>query len=126
MHFEVGWDDPNQTVIVVVMREGWDWGDYFVAVNQTYDMIRDVNHKVDVIISGAVLRIPRGDMLSQLRKIRKLRPENMGELVLVGVNTFVRSIAGAFGRVYRNTVPVYFADSVREARSILKQARVAS
>lgn len=128
MSFALKWDNEERTIIRSEVVSAWTWDDFVAQIMGAYAMMYTVDHTVDVIADGmGGQTLPPGDMMIRLRSVRGERPPNMGRLVLVDANPFVRAIGGIMSKVYPYTRGMLrFADTLDEARQLLRMERVAS
>ncbi|MEO8609079.1 MAG: hypothetical protein ABI690_14410 [Chloroflexota bacterium] len=121
MSINVQWDNEEHTLVRWDFIETWDWNDFLAAQKTSNALISSVPHKVDII--GDVSRsayMPPGS-IARFRTYRRDDPANAGRVVLVGANTYVKTIVEIFRGMFPNTGGNFtFANSLEEARSELK------
>jgi len=124
MGFKVEWDNSRKTVIRVDVQGYWTWEEYAAGIEETYDLMVTVEHTVDVIIHGiGGLQVPSGNMLAHVKESASLKPDNMGILLLVGANPFIRAIGNIFARISKRSTLLLYANSLEEGRLILAERR---
>ncbi|MBN1563022.1 MAG: hypothetical protein JXA10_04240 [Anaerolineae bacterium] len=121
MTFIVCWDNEDRTVIRTEAVSDWNWDDFVSQIMGAYAMMYTVHHTVDVIADGlGGWTLPPGDMMGRLRSVRGERPPNMGRLVLVNANPFVRAVVGIMGKVYpEDAAMTHLVDTIDDARELL-------
>lgn len=100
MAITVDWDDEAQTIIRMVLDDGWDLVEFRDACYQTMAMIRTVPHLV-YVVSHVTLppTIPYG-LLWQLRDLNRMRPANWGGGVAVARDSFVTTLVSTLSQIY--------------------------
>lgn len=126
MGFNVSWTDHTQNTILSCAEDDWTWPEFITQVETAYSMIGMVDHMVDVIVDGlGGVRIPPGDMVVQLRSLRMNRPTNMGRLLLIGANPFIRAMGYFMGRVYpQRASMLQYVDSIEAAYHLIETDRL--
>lgn len=125
MSISFEWEDENQTLLLLTLSNGWTWEEYHAIVNQLVGIMRELDHIVDVIVENtAKIPFPSGAALFQLRKIARITPENLGVVVVVSRNPFVKSINQILMQIspqLRRTIAL--ADVRDEAYAIIEGRR---
>jgi hypothetical protein len=118
------WLNPERTGIVSVATPPWNWEDYYEANRRIQEMLNTVNHKVDLILDFSQSGQLPPNALSHLRALgRKIHP-NRGLVILVGMNTFMQSIANIFMRLNPNSSKrVRLVRTMSEALQLAEEAR---
>lgn len=126
MGYSVEWEYTDQTVIRTTMHDGWTWDDMLAGVQESYELIRQVTHPVDVIVMGAGIRLPSGDVFSRLRQKRVGKPANMGVLVFVTSSKFLEMVSGIFSKIYQGSATqTFFVSSLEAAHDLLAERHAA-
>ncbi len=127
MGIRVGWLDPEQRTIHVVLERGWTWHDLEQAIRQADSMIARAAHTVHLVIdirNGG--GIP-GDFLKaagQLFAQGEAR-SNEGQRVIVGAGRLIRAAYHSLTAVYGAQLadrPFLFASSLDEALRLVDQS----
>jgi hypothetical protein len=120
MRIKVQWDNEQHTLVRWDFMGVWNWSDFLAAQNESNALIKSVSHTVDIIGDvSQIHRVPPG-AIGQFRIYRRNDPDNTGRVVLVGANTYIRTIVEIFRGMFPNTGGNFtFADSLEEARSLL-------
>ncbi len=126
IHFR--WADEEQTLLLLTLEEGWTWAEYHDVVRQVSGMIRQLGHTVDIIVENtARVPFPSGSALSQLRQVVRILPDNIGVIVVVSPNPFVKTINNIlFQLVPKVRQITELADTREEALAIVAARRAAS
>lgn len=132
MGIQVNWDDEDKSIIRYNLEGLWTWDDYCIAINQTMQLMQDIDHPVGVIANfRADTMVPLGvthheDSLADHCPPTKFptMPNNMDVIVVMGGNYFVEVLLSAFCRLYsRVEKHIFIASSVNEAREIIRTHR---
>lgn len=129
MPIHVFWDDEAQSVIRSEGEGHWTWEEYHQSLGQIVEMVKSVNHRVDLITlrrPGSVA--PPSSGMPHYQRAMRVLPENTGLNVIINTNTVARSIANIFTRLYgpRTRGVVVLVGSVDEARRLVAADRVKS
>jgi hypothetical protein len=125
MEIEVAWADDQQRLIYVKYLGTWTWDEYDDSIRRVSDLMRAVEHPVDVIIdTRAHPQPPDSNVLTHFRKAREDQPANFGQVVIVGGASFMRLISNAAIRVFgwRGGAP-RFVDTPEQAQAIINDYR---
>lgn len=100
MAIKVAWGDDSKTLLVNVYEGRWTLDDFYLAVRQTNALLDSVDHNVNVILdvknSGL---FPKG-MMSAVRMLQQKPHVNLGVMVLLGCNIFVRVFYDTFMKIF--------------------------
>ncbi len=124
MGITVFWDDDARTIIRHIYQGGWDWSDFYKALQEANAMMDGVNYKVGLIIDvqGSGL-VPSG-AISQIGGLRGQAHRNSGMAVLVGSNMLVRLLYDIFEKAYRGTDANFvMVSTLDEARQVIGKWR---
>lgn len=129
MSIHVMWDNDEKTVVRYVYEGRWTWEDFEAARREAAELLKTVNHQVDVIVDVQDSKLLPNSAISRGRELSKSDPTvfaNEGITVIVGASTFVRAM-------YDMTVKIYpaltqkqgyrFVKGLAEARSLIEQHR---
>ena len=120
MSIDLQWDNSEKTVARWVFSGVWAWDDFGKAQAQFHDLLRCVDHTVDVIADMCdTSSLPRNTFARYRQFDRAVLP-NRDRVVLVTTNQFIRTMAKAFNQMFPNQ-PTHFilATSLNEARELL-------
>jgi hypothetical protein len=107
------WDDSEKTVIRMYIGDYWDWDDLNTSMDKIGDMMREVDHQVDIItIMRPTTPLPDGNAMYSIRNAIRRLPRNAGIHVMVGGNILsnrslrmlAHNYACMFGRLFQTTL----------------------
>ncbi|MBN2305559.1 MAG: hypothetical protein JXQ72_13840 [Anaerolineae bacterium] len=121
MPITVNWDNNDHTIASWTLTGQWTWAEFRAAQVEFHDLLRAVDHIVDVIADMREAGPLPAATLTHFRSAQLAELPNRDRIVLVGGGGLVRSIAGTFNRVFRIGKPplFLFADTVEDARDLL-------
>ena len=96
MPIEIQWDDEAKTIIRENYLGQWTWDNFFAMSNQAAEMMKTVDHRVDILANMKDGIMPTsGASMSNSRKVLLALPSNWGVIVVV-TNSFVSVLASIF------------------------------
>lgn len=126
MTIELYWDNEAQTVILAEFKKGWTWDDLHTALSTIKRLSTDRNQVFGAIIDiRKGLSIPGGSIfnreaLANFQKIMSLGDGGKGPVVILGMNSMVKTIFDTVKRMDNNaTSDVYFADTMQDAQQVI-------
>lgn len=126
MSVNVGWDDPEQTILRYTYEAGWTWEEYATAVATATQLVATASGEIDVIgdFSNSTLLPERA--LSNFRKSLATSPDTVPfkMVVLIVKNEFISRMLDTFSRMYpsaRNKIRS--APSLEDARRLIRADR---
>lgn len=124
MSITVLWDDPEQTTLRYIFNDRWDWNELYAALDKgrrAKDMRRCVIDSIYDMESG--LYVPAG-VISQFRRLARMRHRNDGIYIAVSNSSFARSIFNLFCVNFGDVAPRYYlVDSLDAARLLAAKQR---
>jgi hypothetical protein len=127
MKVRVKWDNPERTAILMVFEQGWVWDEYAAAQRDCYALIQSVPHVVDIIIDSTISRGIPPNAIAQARNFTRTRPENAGQIIVVGASKFVRTMGQTVVQLLPNAgIQFAFVDTFHEARSLVERRQEVS
>jgi hypothetical protein len=124
MPSQLNWIDSEKTILDINLGDKWDWNDFDVARYRSFEMIRGVSHKVDIIIHDNAPNepLPRGNALKHMQSALKALPHNV-DLIAIQANdlitkTFVGLVTKISKQFYNRIVVV---SSVNEGVEMLRK-----
>lgn len=127
MGITILWDNEEKTIIRYVYEGRWVWDDLHHARVQVHEMLNTVNHPVGIIVDVRESTLVPNGALSQGRQFATTSPTthpNEGRTIIVGANTFLRSMYDLFRKIYTTlsgNLDVDFAPTLESARQNLAQ-----
>ncbi|MEO8393092.1 MAG: hypothetical protein ABI700_08860 [Chloroflexota bacterium] len=129
MKFTIDWDDPEHSILYASYEGEWVLEEYTASFDQGVQMMRSVDHRVDVIVHtlDAAAQSPPLWALRTWRYAVINSPPNAGLTVSVPGNAGVRAFSFALSRL---AGPHYYgklatADTLDEARQLIHNSRLA-
>lgn len=125
MTFKLNWDNDEKTLFRFEMEGKWTWDEYHQIVDEAFQMIRPLDHTVDVIVIGEPrMSLPSGSALAQLVRISRVIPNNIGLIVLVTPNGFIKAINRVLFRMSKRVGDMtVLTDTVDEAYAVIWERR---
>ncbi len=127
MGITIVWDNSDHTVMRMTFTSPWNWDDLETILTEVHAMLDTVNHRVDVIVdmknSGA---IPEGAFW-RFHKLTQTKHRNRGRVILVGGNTFIRTMTDTVRRLANDLFDAdmfVLAPTVEDARAVLFKKRL--
>jgi hypothetical protein len=117
-------NEPENTVFFMDYVGRWSWEEHFQAVKKAREFGDSVEHRVDVIVDA--LRSenpPLGPALSNITTgLRIQRSPNLGVLVIITQNPFVRGLLTIAPKVYPGMADsLALATSIEEAHALIEK-----
>lgn len=126
MSIDLYWDDDDQTVLLCEFNGKWTW-DELQNVLKAIKKLSDERGRV----FGAIVDVRNGmtipggsifnrEALSQFQKMTQLGSGGKGPVVILGVNSLIRSIFDTIKTVNHSAAAdVYFADTMETAQQTI-------
>jgi hypothetical protein len=125
MPISIEWGNAEKTIIVKRFWDFWDHSDVLTTLEIRNTMMAEVSHTVDVIDDfSAPFTADPTRLMSAIRRAEKLMAPNMGIIVMVKANKFIRMLVD-LNRLNtpRLTSRVCMVDSLEEAYDLLKSRK---
>jgi hypothetical protein len=121
MAYEVNWHTDDQTVIRIAYYDEMEWETLYASLDEAYEMIRSVDHMVDMIIHDQI-GLPRGNPMVHFQNAVKNQPPNAGDLYVIpggsrAMLPFIKQIANIVVKGMPGKVAPIFVSSLEEAES---------
>lgn len=128
MPLHISWDNDEKTVIRCEGEGRWTWDEYHTSLENIMDMIRTVNHPVDlIIIERPGSAMPPGSPQPHFQRVQKLSPPNMGHTVIVVRSALAKAMSALLTRLPGNLMGnVNMVGSLDEAHAFIKRERTKS
>jgi hypothetical protein len=127
MAVTAGWDNPQQTRIIVTFNRPWTWAEFDTAYAQMDKLFRSVPSKVDLVLDISDGGLPPGNAMQNFKRVSENQHRNLGKIVVVGLPGFFRGILNIIKNVYRGRYEspnYYFAPTLEKARDMLNQSTI--
>jgi hypothetical protein len=120
----VRWHNQDQNVVLEEFRTEWDWEELTEAMKSSFELIAKGKKPGALIIDmnhpDAVKNIQAGSY-ARFQRIRAYVPDNLSNILVVGVSPIMQSLARIFISAVKNTkVKVEFVESLEEADHLLE------
>lgn len=100
MAVEVRWTNAEQIVLLYTFSAAWTWDEYYAATTRGRAMVESVDHMVVTIIDLSASRALPPGALTHLRRATTHQHPNLGPVILVGLNRFIRAMSDMLSRIY--------------------------
>lgn len=125
MSIRVDWGDDSKRYILVTYLDEWTWQDYQESYRTRFEMIRTVEHTVDVIVDVRAYPNPPGpDAARYLKLMWDMRPPNLGRTIMIGADTsgFMKNLVQIFANMMKaESQRPYFVDSMEQALALISK-----
>lgn len=124
MGISVAWDNTDRTILRMVCEGYWTLEEFYDANRQLISAMNSTPHQVHVILDTMHSRaVPKGFMTA-LRGLRlNSTYPNMGLMISIGNNAFVRAFVNLFLKIHpKKAADFLMAGSEEEAYEILSRA----
>lgn len=122
MGIDVLWDDSERTILRYDFEPEWTWVEFWEAIDESNAMMLSVPYTVDFIGNFSNGKLPSIGSFRILKRSREVSPDNLGLIVLVGMNDFIRVLLEVFTKIYpalgARMVAVH---TLEEARALLAE-----
>lgn len=129
MPITAAWADAEESVIHQTFTGAWTWADFHENTRTVIqdNLVRAKPYIVHVICDfRASSGLPNGSpALSHARSVMRNAPDNLGLVIIVTPNAFIRTLVGTFGRIYRPSAHtrVVYTSTIEEAHTHIANAR---
>ncbi len=121
MGIHVTWDNEAKTVIRFDFDTTWTWSDFSAAIMEGRALMKTVSHNVHSLLNlPSGMAMPGGNALSNLQRIIRTMPPNMGISVIANGSSLVNALANIVTRVYR-AQQFITVNSLEAARALLEE-----
>ena len=98
MPITVDWFNDEQTVLCFTYIGAWGWEEFYGSIQQSHKLMAHVNHTVHILIDVQDSQLFPTNMLSHLHQLRSIAHPNTGDVVVVGANSFLRTLSELYVR----------------------------
>jgi hypothetical protein len=125
MGVSMWWDEADSALFHAKLTKPWAWEDYLKRVEEAIAVIKTRSEIIDAIVEiDSAGSISSGSIMGQLSKILKILPDNMGTIVVIINNDFLRMINTLMIRISaRAQALVVLADTLEEAEAVIIERR---
>lgn len=123
-NIEIGWDNEDKTVMRCTYQGQWTWQEFYVATEQSHQMMDTVDHPVDILVDmRASAQIPQG-AVTQFRRIANTWHRNTGTIVAVTEARVAQMLYDIFATIFRHVASRYHVvRTMDEAYVAIEDAR---
>lgn len=118
----VNWIDKQQTILCQTFTKFWNWHEYEHANHVTYEMLKTVNHTVDIIMDLGDEKMIPWEAFSQIESTTLTHPHpNQGLKIGVTTKDFIDFVK-LFKRLYpkyENHIPIHFVETLQDAHQLI-------
>jgi hypothetical protein len=125
MPITVSWDNASRIIVRIHRTSPWDWSDYDRSVDESYALVRSVDHTVYTILMLAPGdKFPAGRSVPHIDRMLEMRPKNAGPTVVVGAkkaDTFGNVIFSAVNKTKRAADVLQYVESLEDAYALIAE-----
>jgi hypothetical protein len=126
MNIEVGWDNTENTAVLLRYHIGWRLQDLDIAFLEVNSLFESVPHPVDLIIDISNAGQAPRDTQRRFREIVSKKHRNIRKVVFVGGRGFISkvltTITNLLSQIYQPP-DLLFAENIEDARILLFSTR---
>lgn len=116
------WGNPEKTILFQYVRGEWTLADTYAMLDDCETMLAAVPHCVDIIADLTHSRFSSGNLLSALSRIHHAHPRNIGLVVAVNADGYLRALAEAGEKLWPgSTENIRYAGSLEAAYTLLAE-----
>ncbi len=117
---EVLWDNNEKTIMRWEFHHGWTWNDIPIAAKQTHELLKGVDHEVNIIYNTNKTAVPMENALQNLRFLMQRDASYTGMTVIANATGFAIQLVQIIMKVFRaREGKLIFAESLEHARELL-------
>ncbi len=120
---EIGWDNPEHTVVRLTLHDGWTWEQLYNANPQIIGLMSSTAETVHLMIDYMHAKsVPMGSVIMHARNVLTAYPPNCDMLIMVTRNMLVQRLANIFQSTFRGGVGsrVYIVTSDEDAYRLIR------
>ncbi|HVU13798.1 MAG TPA: hypothetical protein VHD90_21120 [Phototrophicaceae bacterium] len=123
MPIHVSWGNPDKTYTVFTFEGKWTWEEYYRAVAQAFEMVKDCNYTVNILIDMLNCNLFPQNLLSHLGASMQHAPRPFDLAVVVTSSRFIEMIASTIEKLYgKRQTRFKVTKTLDEAHALLKRA----
>jgi hypothetical protein len=127
MPIKLWWEDEAQTIFCWHLEGHWTWEEFRARLPLAAAAQRSVDHRVDVLFDMRQTDHLPPAAVHHVRQVLASMPDNVGLLVMVGPNIFVKAALATFSSLYKQSAKKFrLVDTLDEAYELLSALRVSS
>ncbi len=123
MPINVSWGDSEKTYTMFTFEGKWTWEEYYRSVEQAFEMVKDCNYTVNILIDMLNCNLFPQNLLSHLGSSMQQAPRPFDLAVVVTSSRFIEMIASTLEKLYgKRQARFKVTKTLDDARMLLKQA----
>lgn len=117
------WQDEG--IVVMKVSAPWTWDSYMDAATKMFDEIRRASRPIATIVDVSEVKgLPEGSMLSHLRQVTTMMPDNLDISVIVGAPAIITAFMTVFTKANLKAKRLTaFAATLQEAVRLIAERR---
>ncbi|NWF70706.1 MAG: hypothetical protein HXY40_16600 [Chloroflexi bacterium] len=124
MPIKLWWEDENQTIFYWHFEGLWTWEEFHTYLPAASEAQRSARHRVDVILDMRQTDYLPPAAVTNVRQALSAMPDNVGMLVLVGPNIFVKAALALFASLYRESAKKFtMVETLEQAHDLIYARR---
>lgn len=104
MGIHLQWSKEVRNTLLICFESPWSWEEFYAMVSRGRAMAQSANRVVDLVLDVRQCSYPPEGAIWRFRAVAETCQLYRVNMVFVGANPFIRSLAGVFTRVYGCTV----------------------
>ncbi len=99
---DFGWDNAEQTIVRLTLRDHWTWADFYSINNEVAALMRSSDQSLHLLLDYSQTRtVPLGGVITHLRNVLEAYPANCALTVVVTRNMLVQRLISIFKTTYQ-------------------------
>lgn len=98
MPIQVRWDDEEKTVLRYIYEGEWAWREWHEVIDQSKQMIHQVDHPVYVVLDTANGKMPPGT-LSYFNQVSSECNDCVVMVILIGADWFIQRLFNIYSKL---------------------------
>ncbi|MBI1257226.1 MAG: hypothetical protein GC204_07120 [Chloroflexi bacterium] len=123
-NLEIGWDNPEHTVIRLTLHEGWNWSELYEVNKAIIEMMKSTDQTVHLLLDTThINRVPMGGVITHARNILGAYPPNCDMRILLTRNLLIQRLGSIFQSTFRADLGkrLHTVSSVEEAYRLINE-----
>jgi tRNA A37 threonylcarbamoyladenosine dehydratase len=127
MPIHVSWGNPQKTYTLFRFEGKWTWEEYHEAVAQGFELVKDCDYTVNILIDMMDCRLFPQNLLSHFGTSMRQPPKAFDIAVIATASRFIEVLASTIEKMYgKQQTRFRVARSVEKAHQILADHDAAS
>ncbi|MCA9904327.1 MAG: hypothetical protein KC547_10750 [Anaerolineae bacterium] len=126
MPIRTTWYDPEETIRYWKFDDDWDWGQFFLTLEESSQAVESRPGRVDTILDLRDTHLKVGGLVDNFRKSLRIHARNVQLAVVVG-GPFIRAVWAVLSPFWDGANERYiYAPSLDAALTIIRHSRQAA